>query len=337
MSTGSPSRTAVTLDDVAVAAGVHPSTVSRSLSRPQMVNPTTLGRVRDAVERLGYAPNRAARQLAGGRTATVAVIVPDITNPFFSGVVQAVQWAGEEDQRLVLLADSAMRARTEVGAVESLAANVDGVIVCSPVAPVGSLRTAARGRPLVLVNRRSRGVASVEVDQHAIVTLALTHLHDLGHRRIGVLPGPRSYWSSAERTRSLDRLADTLAHGVVRFDPVDPTFEGGRRSIDAILDAGVTAVAAFNDVTALGLVAAAADRGVAVPGDLSVVGSDGVPFGEMAVPALTTVAAPVREIGVLALAALDAQLAGGPPPQLSASPHLVVRASTAPPGVVDRA
>jgi DNA-binding LacI/PurR family transcriptional regulator len=293
-----------------------------------MVQASTLQRVRDAVERLGYVPNRAARQLAGGRTAAVAVVVPDVTNPFFAGIVQAVQRAGDPTERLVLVADTGMRPGTEIGAVESLAANVDGVIVASPVASAARLQSASRGCPLVFVNRRSRSVASVEVDQHAIVSLALGHLRELGHRDVAVLLGPRSYWSSSERSRCLDALSDARG-STVRID-ADPTFDGGRQVLDAVLDSGVTAVAAFNDVMALGLVAAALERGLSVPGDLSVVGSDGVPLSEMAVPALTTVAAPVAEIGRLALRALDDQLAGETPPVRSAEPDLVVRASTAP-------
>jgi DNA-binding LacI/PurR family transcriptional regulator len=296
-----------------------------------MVNAATLERVRAAADRLGYVPNRAARQLAGGRTAAIAVIVPDVTNPFFAGVVQAVQRASLDEPRLVLLADTAMRPGTEIDAVESLAANVDGVIVCSPMAPVGRLRDASRGRPLVLVNRRARGVSSVEVDQQAIVTLALDHVTALGHRRIGVTLGPRSYWSSSERARCLHRLDPDASTEIVPLDTTDPTFEGGRACIDAVIDSGVTAVLAFNDVMALGLVSAASDRGLTVPRDLSVVGSDGVPIGEMAVPALTTVVAPMSELGRRAVLAVDQQLASAGPTTSSATPRLVVRASTAPP------
>ena len=331
MSTAPSTRSVATLDDVADAAGVHASTVSRALSRPGMVHAETLERVRAAADRLGYVPNRAARQLAGGRTSAVAVIVPDVTNPFFAGVVQAVQRATADQPRLVLLADTAMSARTEIDAVDSLAGNVDGVVLCSPMAPVGRLREAARGRPLVLVNRRARDLSSVEVDQHAIVRLALDHLADLGHRRIGVMLGPTSYWSSSERARCLDRLHLGSSVEIARMGPARPTFDGGRACIDAVVANDVTAVASFNDVMALGLVAAASERGLRVPDDLSVIGSDGVPIGEMSLPALTTVAAPVSELGRLALRAVDEQLSGGSPSASSATPHLVVRSSTAPP------
>lgn len=326
----------VTLDDVADAAGVHPSTVSRSLSRPQLVSPDTLVRVQAAVSRLGYVPNRAARQLAGGRTSAVAILVPDITNPFFSGVVQAVQRAAEADQRLVLLADTGMRASTEIDAVESLATNVDGIVVCTPVGPIGPLREAAGGRPIVLVNRQSRGVASVAVDQRAIVALALAHLQALGHRSIGVLVGPRSYWSTAERTRQIEALSLGADTSIIPLGPGEPSFEGGRAALDSVLASGVSAVAAFNDVMALGLVAAAHEISLEIPGDLSIVGSDGVPLGEMSLPPLTTVAAPMADIGRLALRALDDQLGGGRPEVLSVRPHLVERSSTAaPPGLTD--
>ena len=113
-------RTPVTLADVAAAADVHAATVSRALSRPDLVKAATLDRVNAAVEALGYVPNRAARQLAGGRTGMVAMLVPDITNPFFAAVVQAAQRRAERDGHLVVLADTGLRAAAEVDAVRSL-------------------------------------------------------------------------------------------------------------------------------------------------------------------------------------------------------------------------
>jgi DNA-binding LacI/PurR family transcriptional regulator len=316
----------ITLADVAAEASVHAATVSRAISRPDLVHPATLARVTEAIDRLGYVPNRAARQLAGGRTSTVAVLVPDIANPFFSTVVQAAQRSAAAADLLVLLADTAQQPRTELAAVASLAPNVDGLVLCSPVAPTGRLREAAGGRPLVFVNRRARAVASVSVDQGAVAALAVEHLRGLGHRRIGVVRGPAGYWSSAERERHLRRAGED----VVLLGPVEPTFEGGRAVLADALAAGVTAVAAFNDVMALGLLAAAAAKGVEVPGDLSVVGSDGVSVAAMATPALTTVQAPLEAVAFAAVDALLGCLAGDPPPTRVLDPCVVVRDSTAP-------
>lgn len=319
----------VTLDDVAAHAGVHASTVSRTLSRPDLVNAKTLARVTAAIEQLGYVPNRAARQLAGGRTATVAMLVPDITNPFFSSVVQAAQRRAGAAGRLLLLADTAQDARTELDAVRSLAPNVDGLVLCAPVARTADLLRVARDRPLVFVNRRARGVSSVVVDQHEIVELAIGHLRVLGHRRIAAIRGPVGYWSSRQREQALDRLGREL----IVLDPAEPTFDGGQAALAPVVDTGATAVVAFNDVQALGLVAAAVAEGIDVPGRLSVVGADGVPFAAMTTSGLTTVAVDLGAVGDLAITDLLARIEGGEPErhEQTITPHLVVRASAAHP------
>jgi len=328
----------VTLADVAAAAGVHASTVSRALSRPDLVNARTLARVTDAVERLGYVPNRAARQLAGGPTQTLAMLVPDITNPFFSGVVQAAQRRAHADGRLVLLADTAQDAATEIEAVRSLAPNVDGLVLCAPVAPTAAVVQAAVGRPVVFVNRRARAVASVVIDPEATVARALDHLGALGHERIAALLGPPGYWSSKQRERALRRHA-----GVVLVAPTEPTFDGGRQTLRAVVAAQVTAVVAFNDLMALGLIAAANEAGLDVPGELSVVGADGVTLGAMTRPPLTTVAVDLEQLGDAAMTLLVAGIDGAPAgsgdrgdrtdrlPRVerTIAPQLVVRGSTA--------
>ena len=139
---------------------------------------------------------------------------------------------------------------------------------------------AAGSRPVVFVNRRARGVPSVSVDQDGVVELAVAHLRDLGHERIAAALGPTGYWSSHRREQALDRLDPP----VVVLRPVEPTFDGGQALLADVVAAGVTAVATFNDVMALGLIAAATVAGVDVPARLSVIGADGVPFGAMTTP-----------------------------------------------------
>jgi len=320
-------RRAITLADVAAAAKVHPATVSRALSRPDLVRDETCARVEAAVERLGYVPNRAARQLAGGRTATLAILVPDIANPFFARIVQAAQRRATAADHLVVLADTAQSPAVELDSIRSLAPHVDGIVACSPVAQVGALRRAAGDRPLVFVNRRSAGGPSVVVDQDLVVTLAVEHLRALGHVRPVVVPGPAGYWSSRRRARQVACLGDVSTTG-----PAEPTFDGGRRALAAVVGSGATGVVAFNDVLALGLVAAATAAGIAVPGELSVVGSDDVPFAAMATPALTTVAAPLDELAATAIEVVLALVGGtAAPGPITIRPHLVVRDSTAPP------
>lgn len=326
----------VTLADVAAAAGVNASTVSRTLSRPEMVSAATLDRVTRAVDRLGYVPNRAARQLAGGRTGALGILVPDITNPFFAGIVRAAQRAASDQGQVALLADAGARPAAEVAAIRSLVDGVDGVVACSPTAPISQLVDAAAGRPVVLVNRRGRGVTSVAVDQAAIVARAFEHLTGAGHRRLAMVAGPSAYWSSPQRRRALDRVStvgdlDGPPVEVTVLDGHAPTFEGGRGCVDELLASGVTGVLAFNDLVALGIASGVQERGLVVPDDLSVVGSDDVPFAAMATPPLTTVQSPVDHLGAMAVESLASCIAGSPPAYHELEPRLVERRSTAPP------
>ncbi|MEZ5372913.1 MAG: LacI family DNA-binding transcriptional regulator [Microthrixaceae bacterium] len=315
-------RDTATLDDVARRAGVHPGTVSRVLTRPGRVNEKTAARVQAAVAAVGYRPNLAARQLAGGKTSRVAVIVPDITNPYFAEIVQEVQLGARDRSEAVLVADSRQAAPDELSAVESLSPNVDGLIVCSPVAALAMVRDAADGKPVVYVNRRGRNVAAVHVDQGAVVTVAVAHLRSLGHDRIAIVRGPSAFWSAEQRSRLAGKL------GVAQLGPVSPTYEGGLALIDEIVDGAFTAVATFNDVTAFGVLGGATARGIRVPDELSVIGSDNIPFSAMTNPPLTTVDGRARQVGRAALDLLGSLLAGDSPRVVVVDPAMVTRSST---------
>lgn len=299
---------AVTLADVALAAGVHPSTVSRVLSRPELIGAATRTAVEQAIIRLGYVPNRAARQLAGGRVGSIGVLVPDITNPFFAQVVRAVQQGCREAGLTMLLADTDQRADEELSEARALAGSVDGFVVCSPVAGTKDWRRVVGETPLVFVNRRAKGVASVALDQRSIVELGVQHLRGLGHRRITVVRGPEAYWSSRERDRAIGDLDDL--DDLTVLGPLRPDFDAGIELAQALMASGVTGVLAFNDLQALGIMAGYRAAGLSVPRDLSVVGSDDIPAGAMSDPPLTTVSAPVQALGAAALQLVEQLIAG---------------------------
>ena len=318
------SSQAVTLADVAVEAGVHPSTVSRVLSRPQLIGEPTRTAVHAAIDKLGYTPNRAARQLAGGRTGTIGVLVPDITNPFFAQVVRSVQQGCRRNGLTMLLADTEQREADELLEARALVGSVDGFVVCSPVAAADKWLQVIGDAPLVLVNRRAKGVASVALDQEAIIELGVSHLRAAGHRSIAVVRGPVAYWSGRERDRVIRRLPDLLSLG-----PVRPTFEAGIALANNLMALGVTGVLAFNDVQALGIVAGYRAAGRSVPRDLSVVGSDDIAAAAMSDPPLTTVAAPVQQLGDAAFDLIAELLAGSTErKEITLPVTLTVRAST---------
>ena len=318
------SSQAVTLADVAVEAGVHPSTVSRVLSRPQLIGEPTRTAVHAAIHKLGYTPNRAARQLAGGRIGAIGVLVPDITNPFFAHVVRSVQQGCRRNGLTMLLADTDQREADELSEARALAGSVDGFVACSPVAATQQWLQVVGTAPLVFVNRRANGVASVALDQQAIIELGVTHLRAAGHRSIAVVRGPHSYWSSRERDRVVRRLP-----GLVTYGPVRPDFEAGIALATVLMRSNVTGVLAFNDVQALGIVAGYRAAGRSVPRDLSVVGSDDIADAAMSDPPLTTVAAPVQQLGDAAFDLLARLLAGAiERPEITLPVTLTVRAST---------
>jgi LacI family transcriptional regulator, galactose operon repressor len=315
----------VKLADVAREAGVHPSTVSRVLSRPELIGEPTREVVQQAIDRLGYVPNRAARQLAGGRTGTIGVLVPDITNPYFARIVRSVQRCCGSSGRTMLLADTDRRHDVEQSNARALAPSVDGFIVCTPITATARWSAIAGAKPLVFVNRRAAGVASVVVDQAAIVRLAVDHLRELGHTSIVAVRGPADYWSARQRDRVIRSL-----DGVTAVGSLHPDFDAGVRLAAELLDAGVTGVAAFNDQQALGIVAGVRAAGGSVPADLSVVGSDDIDAAAMSSPTLTTVAAPMQQLGETAFATLDRLLAGRSEPASTTLPvTLSIRESTA--------
>ncbi len=287
----------VTIKNVARAAGVSPSTVSRALSSPELVQQETRERVRRAAAALGYQANRAARGLITGRTGNIGLIVPDLTNPFFPGVVKGVQARARESDFSVFLADTDEDSTIEAELVRALIKQVDGVVFCSPRTSEEELRTLAGETPLVLLNRRVGRIPSVTIDNHDAIRHAVAHLQALGHQRVAFVAGPRNSWSNRERTRLLRATVTSAGLELVELGSVAPQFSGGVAAADLVLAARVTAVFAYNDLVALGLLSRFTARGVAVPAQISVIGFDDIVFAEMVSPALTTLAQPKERSG----------------------------------------
>ena len=288
---------APTIRDVASAAGVSQATVSRALSMPELVRPGTRARVEAAARRLGYRPNRAARGLITGRTGNLGLIVPDLSNPFFASVVKGVQAAARAADYSVFIADTDEEADAEVDLLRALAKQVDGLILCSPRAPDEELAAVGSESTVVLMNRKAGDRPSVTVDNADGMRQALDHLAALGHRRVAFVAGPRTSWSNDQRECGLRQAAEAGGVDLVHLGYFPPQFEGGVAAADLALASGATAVIAYNDVVALGLLSRLGARGVPVPGGLSVVGCDDIGMSVMSQPALTTVSVPKRSAG----------------------------------------
>ncbi|GLY32593.1 LacI family DNA-binding transcriptional regulator [Kineosporia sp. NBRC 101731] len=324
---------AVTIRDVARAAGVSASTVSRALTVPGKVDENTRRRVLALADQLGYRPNRAARGLITGRTGNLGLLVPDLANPFFPGLVKGIQARALESDYQLFVVDTDENAAAEPELVRQLAKQVDGMLLCSPRMRPGALREAIGLVPTVLVNRALPKASSVTfADVDGAIRL-VTHLAGLGHRSIGFIGGPAGSWSGAQRLRGVRVGCLQESVELHELGPVPPTYEGGQACADGVLAAPVTAVIAYNDLVAIGLCQALAERSVPVPGRLSVTGFDDIPMAGMIRPSLTTVGMPLGEAGRAAVDLLLAQLADPAPRarQQRVPTTLQVRGSTGAP------
>ncbi|HTJ36347.1 MAG TPA: LacI family DNA-binding transcriptional regulator [Dactylosporangium sp.] len=322
----------VTIKDVARAAGVSPATVSRTLATPELVHADTRRRVQQAVDALGYKPNRAARGLITGRTGNLGLIVPDLTNPFFPGVVKGVQTRARESDYAVFLADTDEDPSAEADVVRNLSKQVDGIILCSPRMSEEELRSLTGETPIVMLNRRVGRMPSVTVNSADGIRQAVAHLTALGHRRIAYVPGPKLSWSNRERVRALRQHTAAAGVELVEIGNVAPQFAGGVAAADQVLATGVTAVLGYNDLVALGMLSRFAARGVAVPERISVMGFDDIVLSEMVNPSLTTLAQPKEQTGRAGVDLL-LQLLADPERAFSRrelESHLMVRNSTGP-------
>ncbi len=323
------------IHDVAALAGVSVATVSRSFTIPQAVREETRAAVLAAAEQLGYQPNRAARGLITGRTGNVGVIVPELGNPFFLEMLGGAQARARKADYAVFVADGRESATEEAALIAAMRKQVDGIILCSSRLPPRRLAALDPVPTLVLVNRKIPGLPAIILDSAGGMRQAVRHLAELGHRRCAFVSGPRASWSNRQRRQAL--LAETARLGVevAVLGPVSPQFESGVDVAEAVLAARVSAVLAYNDLVAVGILSRMAALGVAVPEELSVVGFDDIALAAMVTPPLTTVALPAARAGEAAVEVLMERL-DGPVAVRSAGvrelpAQLVVRSSTGPP------
>ena len=334
---------AVTLRDVARVAGVHPATVSRALNEETraLVNEETARRVLKAAEKLGYQPNPIARGLKTNRSYTIGVLIPDLTNPLFPPILRGIEDRLETDGYTPLIANTDNDPERELLDSQTMRARqVDGIIAATARRD-HRLHDALleAGTPLVLVNRRQEQlpVSSATADDRLGMRLSVEHLLSLGHTRIAHLAGPLDYSTGLDRH---DSFLETMRSAGFEPDPelvlVGEAFteaEGARLCSQLMADGReLTAVAAANDLLALGCYDVFAERGLRCPEEISVVGFNDMPFAPRFHPPLTTIHIPHYEIGKAAAELMLERLqdADSPPREIRLEPHLVVRDSTAP-------
>lgn len=327
---------AVTIRDVAREAGVSISTVSRALAAPERVAEPTRSSVQAIAARLGYRPNRNARGLITGRSGSIGLVVPDLENPFFGSVCKGVQARARAAGHSVFIADSDEDPSAEGEIVHGLIKQVDGVILCSPRTSDEEVRQLAAQTPLVLANRALDGVSSITFDNAGGTRVVLRHLVALGHRRIAYAGGPRRSWSNDQRSRAFAAFGE--AHEgleLVDLGNFPPRFSGGVQAADLAVASGATALMAFNDIMALGVIDRLRQRGLVTPDDMTVTGFDNVAVATFVRPNLTTVDLPRVQMGRMSVDALLSIVAAGEAADVPAGQELgidlVVRQSSAVP------
>ncbi len=320
-----------TIHDVAARAGVATSTVSRALSDPGRISAGTRALVLAAAGELGYVPNSRNRPAPGARTGAVALLVPDITNPFYFDIIHGTQEQLKAAGYTQLLVDTEESADVERAALESMMTAADGVILAASRLPDAILAEAATRIPLVTVNRNYAVVPTVLIDTTMGVQQAVEHLVSLNHVRLAFISGPAKSWTNQWRWQAFEAAA--ARHGVqaLRIGPYAPKPTSGAAAADAVLITGATACVAFNDLLAIGMLQRFIARGVNVPADISIVGCDDIFGANFCNPPLTTITAPIEQAGRAATSMLLARIAGGSPAghQMTRLPtHLTVREST---------
>jgi len=337
-----PDRPA-TLRDVAAAAGVHPATASRALNPETrlLVSEETAQRVVAAAGQLGYRPNPVARSLRTRRSNTVGVLIPDLNNPIFPPIVRGLEDKLAAAGYVALLGNTDADAGRERTIFEQMRArHVDGFVLATATQHDRLLTEAAEaGVPVVLMNRLSQDCSfpSVSVDNEQGARMAVTHLARLGHTRIAHIAGPLEASTGAGRLRG---FRDGMASHALKVDEdliayaSKYTVEEGLRCFSELLALGAnfTAVAAANDMLAVGCYAALDEHALSCPEDVSVIGFNDMPFIDRLKPPLTTVRFPHYQLGTEAAQLLLDRINGGNEPVkiLYLAPELVVRGSTAP-------
>jgi LacI family repressor for deo operon, udp, cdd, tsx, nupC, and nupG len=330
-----------TINEVARAAGVSSATVSRALAQPDLLSAKTRAHVLDVIERLGYAPNATAAALRTTRTRKIIVTVPDISNPFFSRVIQGVEEAAQEMGYTVLLGDTRNQEEREEQYAAMLGRReADGFIFLGHRLPSTLARLIAReGHRAPIVNgcefSPSLSVSSAHIDNAAAARAAVDALYDLGHRDVAVITGPLQSPLSRDRLVGAQRGAEArglaarmqIAHG-------DFSLESGRRCTHELLNGAVrpTAIFCFSDEMAIGALSTLRSLGLQCPADVSIFGFDDIAMARYVDPPLTTMRQPMRQIGRQTVKLLVAIIDGTATAPVNVTlPHrLIVRHSVGP-------
>jgi len=338
----------ITIRDVAKECGLALSTVSNALAGKQYVREPTRIKVEKAAERLGYRASALARALRMDRSFTIGVLVPDLINPAFPAYVRGVEDIAIREKCNLFLCNTDGEEAKQLWHMRGLLdRRVDGMVLIAQHVESPAVRALlAANTPFVLVQRRSSRFPDPYVGANNVdgIVAAVKHLYGLGHRRIALVKGPAESSTVAERLQAYKDYVRRLKidGGSDLFYQGDYTVEAGYSAASHFLSlkSPPTAIIASNDVNAIGVLEAAAERGISVPAELSVVGTDDIQLASFRAFNLTTVHLQKRAMGMAAAEMLMNRIRtkrSQPAPQVIFPTHLVVRHTTAPPPANRRA
>lgn len=325
--------------DVAAHAGVSPATVSRVINGGAPVKSSTRARVLRAMQELRYYPNQFARSLAGRAGFTIGVIVSNLDNPFFLDIYRTIEADAHRSGCEVLLANTGYRPEQLAADVRlMLGRRVSGLaVIVSETAPEIRQELALAGVPTVFydVGEQSKQTSVIRMDYRRGMRQIVEYLHSLGHRRMAYLSHPGRLQATEDRRLTFLETTERLGIATQLLAATTDGFAGGRDAARELLratDFAPTAIVCYNDVTAIGVLRELADRGLSVPGDISVTGFDNISLAEFVTPQLTTVDVPRERIGHLFFTQLNPSSGDVPPAgrEIIVDPHLIVRQSTGP-------
>lgn len=349
-------RRNLSIEDIARAAGVNNSTVSRALRDSPLISADVRAHIQRLAREMGYTPNGIARSLQTQRTNTIGLVVTSIAAPFFVDVVKGVEEIARPARLSVLLSASYNDPEQEQAVIETFhQRRVDGVIIASSRISHFSMHQVMRIHvPTVLINSQADEpgelLHSVAVDDYLGARLAVDHLFQLGHRAIGYLGVSNRPLSNRRR---LEGYRDALSAAGVSHQATwtvisatedqpytddvsaEADVAAGQSLLQPLLAAGVTAVFCYNDLIAIGALIACREQGIAVPHELSIIGFDDVDVARYVTPPLTTIHQPKIDLGRRAMQIVLNLLNGHPVQDHILTPTLVIRNSTAAPRIAE--
>lgn len=307
-----------TIRDVARLAGVSVATVSRVINNSGSVNTETAGQVLKAIEQLQYEPNAVARGLAGKKTGTIALILPDISNPFFPALARAVEDVAQKEGLTVIFGNSDDLGLKESSYIKILKRKyVDGIIIASNTVRQEDVEHLRKDRvPLVLLDRgfNTATCPIIRSRNREGAKLAVEHLLSQGCQKIAHIYGPQEFITARERLLGYEAVVGGLSwYTPSLMFPGNFEIEGGRQAIKLLMERhpDIDGVFAGNDLMAVGALKALRDRGIRVPDRIKVCGFDGIALTEITEPELTTIAQPIYEMGALAAKILIQEIETG--------------------------